>query len=191
MEKLYAWWVDAKCNKQIPPIVSALIIVNLGVLIIPEKFWLSMGVDAANNLRNMSELLQYQINDMENKNAVYVFWVLLPVVSLINTLVIATRYNTCGFSAYLMRRNKALESEKKGILNGRSGMVIACIVIIVAYLITLFYGRTEPVFLPEYFLTTNNRLALATIHGLAVLYVLPMMFTVIVTELRAVFLRAK
>lgn len=170
---------------QIPPIVSALIFLNVGVLVIPEIAWERMGVDVLSTWDGISGFLQHQLSAMEHKNAAYVFWLLIPFVSSINTLVMLIRYNTCGFSAYLMRREKALRDGGEGAVKNRRGIVVGGSVLIAGFSFALFYGRYELVFLPDNFLTTNNRLSLVVIHGFVFLYVFPMVITAIVTEIRA------
>lgn len=184
MKGIFGWILDLGCDKQIPPIIMITILINVGVLFVPGGLWIGLGVDVSKAWDSLNDLMKYQLSEINNKNAVYVFWNIVPVVFIVNSFVLITKYNLCGYDEYKARREKSMRSAGKVLGAMRWNLVIGCLVLSMGYFLALFYGREEPVILQE-FTPIKNRFSLILIHGLVLLYLMPIVLAVLVTEVRA------
>lgn len=184
MKRFSIWLLGWNNGDKLPPLVIIASFFTLGILFFPEDFYVLLGIDVGHFFSGLPELLQYQLVDMNNKNAAYVFWLALPFVFLINSAILAIRVNSLRFEAYMRRRVGILKKQGKSADDCNLTVVVGPAIMIVLYSWSLFVARFEPSILGD-FVPTKNRIALVLFHGGMVLLILPMGLSVMIAEIRA------
>lgn len=169
-----------------PRYVTFMFLLQIVVLFVPEEVWTLFGVDALQYMQKLPAFVQYYINSASFKNAMCVFWLLSPFTLLISTVLFFVHVNFQGYPAYLNRRAARLKQQGK---TSDYSLVIGGLAFLTMYVWGTGIYLAEPGILGNQ-VPTKNRLVMAFIHGGAVGLVLPILITVLITELRANFLKS-
>lgn len=189
LAKIIYWLFYFKFGQRnVPPIVLIVSAINIGVFLIPEVMWNNFGIDVMRIWNSLPGFMKYLLVDMKYKNAAYVFWMLLPIAFLINSVALTVVYNITDFKTYLKRRGAILEKNGKDVRAMRLDLVAGGLIIIALYIWKAFIYHSEPAILGG-FTPNANRLALIMFYGLPALYLFPLLVTLFVAEARAVLSR--
>lgn len=184
-------------GREAPRIGVILTAINIGVLFVPESMWAMVGIDVSSQWNELSEFMQYYLINMEHKNAAYVFWLMLPFTSLINSVTVAAVINITAYEEYLRKRKFIMENRltlfeknRNTPRSWRSDLVMPGLVIIIAYVWGILLWHVPLSLLGE-FIPEQNRIALIIIGGGVPLFVFPLILTFFIAEARAVLSASK
>jgi len=165
-----------------PKYAAVLGLVQAAILFIPESIWATIGVNAYRIQAVSPAFVQYYISNSSFKNAMSAFWMFSPFTLIICTVLHTLHINKgTGYQAYLARR--AARLKKLGKRNDYSLFVglLACVIVYVWG--TAIYLVEPGIF--GSFVPTKNRLAMLIVHAGALGLVVPVVFALLVTEIRA------
>lgn len=157
------------------------------ILFVPEMAWSFIGLDAYRYLQYVPAFVQYYVNSTNFQNAMFVFWLFAPLTLGINTVLSLVHNNTHGYLAYLRRRADRLKKQSK---TSDYSLVVAIPIFLAMYVLATGVYLQEPLLLGD-FVPAKSRLAMLIVHAGAVSLIIPLFFSVWVTELRINFLGDK
>lgn len=174
------WLVNLGASGGLPPYVFMLCIFQIALLFFPESFWINLAVDGEASVKAYPAFIQYFVHNSEFPNSMYIFWMTSPYVLMINTVLCLKHNHGQAWDTYMVRRKINL-GEKRHFK-----LVVQMAFFIAIYALLVLENIAPPtVGLSPY----HSKWAMFMIHGIQLTLTLPLMLTMLTTELRAEFKR--
>ena len=151
------------------------------ILLVPETAWRVLGVNLVPHISSFPAFVQIYATNTDYKNAILIFWLLSPVVLVINTVQWIVKINLRDYTQYLQRRSVRLKSQKK---TSDYSFMLGVIIFVAFYAWVTFGYVKEPIIFGGYN-PSKSRLMMFLFHGFTMGLMLPMCITFLIAELRA------
>jgi len=164
-----------------PKYMAVIAIILTIILFVPEAVWAFLGVDAIQQVHGYPKFVQYYVSSTSFKNAMLVFWVTSPFALAISSGLSIFHINH-DFNKYLNRREEKLKKSGKA---SDFNLVVGVFVFVCAYIWGTAIYLNEPTIFGG-ISPTKTRATMALIHAGSIAFLIPIMFAVLIAEVRAI-----
>ncbi len=159
-----------------PRYFSAFALVPVIVLFTPEQLLAS-----AIQFRTwLPDFTTYSVDRTDFPWVMTAFWIVGPLVMLINSVLFVRQLNTVGYSSYLARR---AENLRNAGASNRLGLLLGIVAGIALYIWSTCFYQNEPR-IPGAVALPNSRFAMVMLHAGALGLLFPGFLAALITEFR-------